>query len=69
VALRWPDEFVRHKIIDIIGDLALFGMPVLGHVVGDRAGHALHTQLVAKVLLDERVWSVGPRPHVAAMGI
>jgi UDP-3-O-[3-hydroxymyristoyl] N-acetylglucosamine deacetylase len=69
VALRWPDEFVRHKIIDIIGDLALFGMPVLGHVVADRAGHALHTQLVAKVLLDERVWSVGPRPHVAAMGV
>jgi UDP-3-O-[3-hydroxymyristoyl] N-acetylglucosamine deacetylase len=61
VALRWSDEFVRHKIIDIIGDLALFGMPVLGHVVADKAGHALHTQLVANVLRDERSWSVGPR--------
>jgi len=68
VALRWPDEFVRHKMIDIVGDLALFGMPVLGHVIADRAGHALHTQLVAKVVHDTSVWSVGPRREAAVHG-
>lgn len=55
VGLRWPDEFVRHKVLDLVGDFALFGLPVLGHVVADRAGHALHTQLVAKVARDETV--------------
>jgi UDP-3-O-[3-hydroxymyristoyl] N-acetylglucosamine deacetylase len=60
VGLRWPDEFVRHKMIDIVGDLALFGLPVLGHVIADRAGHALHTQLVAKVVRDESAWSICP---------
>ena len=44
-ALRFEDEFVRHKILDAVGDLALLGYPVLGHVVAHRAGHALHTQL------------------------
>lgn len=61
VALRWPDEFVRHKMIDIIGDLALVGMPILGHVVADRAGHALHTQLVASLVRDESAWEICPR--------
>jgi UDP-3-O-[3-hydroxymyristoyl] N-acetylglucosamine deacetylase len=60
VGLRWPDEFVRHKMIDIVGDLALFGLPVLGHVIADRAGHALHTQLVAKVARDEEAWEICP---------
>lgn len=58
VALRWPDEFVRHKMMDIVGDLALFGVPILGHVVADKAGHALHTQIVAKVLRDETAWEL-----------
>ncbi|MCC6991079.1 MAG: UDP-3-O-acyl-N-acetylglucosamine deacetylase [Acidobacteria bacterium] len=51
-ALRFDDEFVRHKILDAVGDLALLGRPVLGHVVAHRAGHALHTQL-ANPLLSE----------------
>lgn len=51
-ALRFDDEFVRHKILDAVGDLALLGRPVLGHVVAHRAGHALHTQL-ARQLLSE----------------
>ena len=42
-ALRFEDEFVRHKILDVVGDLALIGYPVVGHVVAHRAGHALHT--------------------------
>jgi UDP-3-O-[3-hydroxymyristoyl] N-acetylglucosamine deacetylase len=52
-ALRFEDEFVRHKILDAVGDLTLLGRPVLGHVVAHRAGHALHTNLAAR-LLDER---------------
>ena len=65
VGLRWPDEFVRHKMIDIVGDLALLGMPVLGHVVADRAGHALHTQLVAKLARDEASWEICPASRLA----
>ena len=44
--LRYPDEFVRHKILDLIGDLALFGHPLLGHFQADRAGHSLHLKAV-----------------------
>jgi UDP-3-O-[3-hydroxymyristoyl] N-acetylglucosamine deacetylase len=49
--LRFPDEFVRHKVLDLIGDLALFGRPLLGHFQADRAGHALHVRAV-RLLLD-----------------
>jgi UDP-3-O-[3-hydroxymyristoyl] N-acetylglucosamine deacetylase len=48
-ALRFHDEFVRHKILDLIGDLALLGSPVVGHVVARNAGHALHHQLVRQI--------------------
>ncbi len=41
--LRYPDEFVRHKVLDLIGDLALAGKQILGSIVADRAGHAMHT--------------------------
>ena len=51
--LRFPDEFVRHKVLDLIGDLALFGKRILGYVKADRAGHALHTALVSRVLRDQ----------------
>jgi UDP-3-O-[3-hydroxymyristoyl] N-acetylglucosamine deacetylase len=50
--LRFPDEFVRHKILDLIGDLALLGHRVLGKVIANRAGHAMHTALVARLLKD-----------------
>ncbi len=49
-ALRFDDEFVRHKILDAVGDLALVGYPVIGHLVAHRAGHALHTEFAAKIL-------------------
>ncbi|MBK8596282.1 MAG: UDP-3-O-[3-hydroxymyristoyl] N-acetylglucosamine deacetylase [Holophagales bacterium] len=48
-SLRFADEFVRHKALDLIGDLALVGRPVVGHVVAHRAGHALHTALAKKI--------------------
>ena len=54
--LRYKDEFVRHKILDLIGDLALFGKRILGNVVADRAGHAMHTALVSRMLRDQSSW-------------
>jgi UDP-3-O-[3-hydroxymyristoyl] N-acetylglucosamine deacetylase len=75
--LRFTDEFVRHKILDLIGDLALIGRQVLGNVVADRAGHAMHTALVSRLLRDQTLWeettvseeeSAAAVPHEAAMG-
>jgi UDP-3-O-[3-hydroxymyristoyl] N-acetylglucosamine deacetylase len=54
--LRFADEFVRHKVLDLIGDLALIGKQVLGSVVADRAGHAMHTALVSRILRDKSYW-------------
>ena len=54
--LRFDDEFVRHKILDLIGDLALIGRQILGNVVADRAGHAMHTALVSRLLRDQTLW-------------
>jgi UDP-3-O-[3-hydroxymyristoyl] N-acetylglucosamine deacetylase len=56
--LRFPDEFVRHKILDIIGDLALLGMPILGRVEAERSGHGIHTALVSRVLHDDSAWEI-----------
>jgi UDP-3-O-[3-hydroxymyristoyl] N-acetylglucosamine deacetylase len=55
-ALRFEDEFVRHKILDAVGDLALVGYPVIGHLVAHRAGHALHTEFAAKILEETHAW-------------
>jgi len=54
--LRFPDEFVRHKILDLIGDLALLGHRILGKVMANRAGHAMHTALVSRLLRDRSLW-------------
>ncbi len=54
--LRYPDEFVRHKVLDLIGDLALLGRRMIGRVVADRAGHAMHTALVSRILKDRSLW-------------
>jgi UDP-3-O-[3-hydroxymyristoyl] N-acetylglucosamine deacetylase len=54
--LRFPDEFVRHKVLDLIGDLALVGKQILGSIVADRAGHAMHTALVSRLLRDHSLW-------------
>jgi UDP-3-O-[3-hydroxymyristoyl] N-acetylglucosamine deacetylase len=54
--LRFDDEFVRHKILDLVGDLALVGRPILGRIVADRAGHAMHTALVSRILRDRTLW-------------
>ena len=57
-SLRFKDEFVRHKILDLLGDFALIGQPVLGRLVADRAGHALHTRFVAELLESPTHWVV-----------
>ncbi len=54
--LRFPDEFVRHKALDLIGDLALVGRPLQARIVAHKAGHALHTQLVTRLLQDRSLW-------------
>ena len=56
--LRFADEFVRHKILDIIGDLALLGMPLLGRVRAERSGHVLHAALVTKLLRTRSAWEI-----------
>ena len=73
--LRYPDEFVRHKVLDLIGDLALFGKRILGYVKADRAGHAMHTAIVTRILrdqtyaeeitLDEAAVASWPEEHMA----
>jgi UDP-3-O-[3-hydroxymyristoyl] N-acetylglucosamine deacetylase len=61
-ALRFDDEFVRHKILDVIGDLSLVGHPVIGHVVAHRGGHALHTAFAAQVLGETDAWRLVEAP-------
>ena len=56
--LRMPDECCRHKALDLIGDLALLGRPLLGHVIGERAGHAMHTALVARIMSDATLYEI-----------
>jgi UDP-3-O-[3-hydroxymyristoyl] N-acetylglucosamine deacetylase len=55
--LRFPDEFGRHKALDLIGDLALVGRPLKARIVAHKAGHALHTQLVTRLLADHSLWT------------
>jgi UDP-3-O-[3-hydroxymyristoyl] N-acetylglucosamine deacetylase len=55
--LRYPNEFGRHKTLDLIGDLALIGQPLLARVVAHKAGHALHTQLVSRLLANPSLWT------------
>jgi UDP-3-O-[3-hydroxymyristoyl] N-acetylglucosamine deacetylase len=66
--LRFPDEYVRHKVLDLIGDLALAGHRLEGHVVAVRAGHAMHTAFVSRLLKDRSAWELAHVP-VAAHGL
>jgi UDP-3-O-[3-hydroxymyristoyl] N-acetylglucosamine deacetylase len=68
-ALRFEDEFVRHKILDAVGDLALLGHPMVGHVVAHRAGHALHTALAAEILKEKEAWCLVEAPATVPEGV
>jgi UDP-3-O-[3-hydroxymyristoyl] N-acetylglucosamine deacetylase len=69
-ALRFEDEFVRHKILDVIGDLSLVGHPVIGHLVAHRGGHALHTAFAARILEEPDAWRIveASDSQLAALG-
>lgn len=54
--LRYRNEFVRHKVLDLIGDLALLGRRIFGRIIADRAGHAMHTALVSRLLRERSLW-------------
>ncbi|MEQ1792387.1 MAG: UDP-3-O-acyl-N-acetylglucosamine deacetylase [Nitrospira sp.] len=54
--LRFTNEFVRHKILDLIGDFSLLGVPFIGHVIAERSGHAIHTRLVQQILNHPDSW-------------
>ena len=57
-SLRFADEFVRHKILDIVGDLALLGMPIMGRVTAHKSGHILHAALMTKLLRQRSAWEI-----------
>jgi len=61
-SLRFEDEFVRHKILDLVGDFALLGHPVIVHAVVHRGGHALHTEFAAKILEETQSWRLVEAP-------
>ena len=65
-ALRFEDEFVRHKILDVIGDMALVGRPIIGHLIAHRGGHALHTAFAARVLEETDAWTLVDAPVAPA---
>jgi UDP-3-O-[3-hydroxymyristoyl] N-acetylglucosamine deacetylase len=56
--LRFPDEFVKHKILDAIGDLFLLGMPIIGHFVAHKSGHRLNNLLLKELMLKTDSWEI-----------
>ncbi len=65
--LRFGDEFVRHKVLDLLGDLALLGRPITGKITAVRAGHALHSRLVAAILREHEAWELEGDETTAAV--
>jgi UDP-3-O-[3-hydroxymyristoyl] N-acetylglucosamine deacetylase len=63
--LRFPNEFVRHKVLDLLGDIALLGFPFIGHIVAERSGHAMHTRLVEQILSQRDKWALITADHSA----
>ena len=59
--LRFPDEFVRHKILDAVGDLSLIGMPIIGHFVAYKSGHHLNNLLLKELLVRKECWTLVSR--------
>src|SRR5207247_9888025 len=68
-SLRFPDEFVRHKTLDLLGDFALIGQPVLGNLVANRAGHALHTRFVAELLESTSHWTLSAAAEASVSSV
>ena len=68
-SLRFDDEFVRHKILDLVGDLSLVGHPVVAHVVVHRGGHALHTAMAARLLEERDAWQLVESPAASPVPV
>jgi UDP-3-O-[3-hydroxymyristoyl] N-acetylglucosamine deacetylase len=70
--LRFPDEFVRHKLLDLLGDISLTGYPIIGHLYAERAGHAIHTALVDRIARNTDHYRICTaedlKPHLANTG-
>ncbi|HCY84529.1 MAG TPA: UDP-3-O-[3-hydroxymyristoyl] N-acetylglucosamine deacetylase [Desulfobacteraceae bacterium] len=58
--LRYPDEFVRHKLLDSLGDFSLLGMPIQGHIITHKSGHTLNHQFIKTFLDNKDAWETGP---------
>jgi UDP-3-O-[3-hydroxymyristoyl] N-acetylglucosamine deacetylase len=67
--LRFEDEFVRHKILDAVGDLSLIGYAIQGHLVVHRGGHALHTAFAKEVLRQTDAWQLVEAPTFVPAGV
>jgi UDP-3-O-[3-hydroxymyristoyl] N-acetylglucosamine deacetylase len=65
--LRFEDEFVRHKILDALGDLALVGHPLVGHLEASKAGHALHAAVVQDLLATRSAWALVSHPQLPVL--
>jgi UDP-3-O-[3-hydroxymyristoyl] N-acetylglucosamine deacetylase len=69
--LRFPDEFVRHKVLDALGDLKLAGIPIRAYIRLHRAGHDLHSQLLTEIFKDsnnfEIVDGIGKQEHIQTL--
>ncbi len=66
--LRYEDEFVRHKVLDAVGDLCLAGAPILGHFHGYRSGHSMHNRLLRALFADAEAWRRVPLDQARAAG-
>jgi UDP-3-O-[3-hydroxymyristoyl] N-acetylglucosamine deacetylase len=62
--LRYPDEFVRHKVLDLLGDISLVGYPIVGHLFAEKAGHAIHTALAAQISRSQDKYRVCTLPEL-----
>jgi UDP-3-O-[3-hydroxymyristoyl] N-acetylglucosamine deacetylase len=60
--LRFADEFVRHKVLDLVGDLHLVGAPMIGHFHGERSGHSLNNRLISRLMRDRSAWHYSDEP-------
>lgn len=58
--LRYPDEFVRHKLLDSLGDFSLLGMPIQGHIISHKSGHTLNHKFIKTFLEKKDAWETGP---------
>ncbi len=67
--LRFSDEFVRHKILDLIGDLALLGYPIYGHIIAERAGHSAHIRFLKKLISSPHCWELHSQNNTVSEGI